>query len=240
MRFLDLFRRLHATIGKFGILFLAIVVLFLVTPAIVGGLGNLAILSISTGAVLVASLYAARPERSAIVLGLVLAVADFLVGRLALYFDLKWLVFLQSLVWLVTLIYVVITILGVVFRSRSVTEETLGAALCVYLLIGMIAAFAFSVLEIALPGSFASPDGTIFTWTDARSRAAEFLHLFVMSFGILSGSGFSAVAPATEFARNIASLEAMIGQIYLAVVIARLVGIQVAGEVEPPGGKGSG
>ncbi|QEH38226.1 hypothetical protein OJF2_68240 [Aquisphaera giovannonii] len=236
MRPLEPFRRLHATIGKFGILFLAIVALFVATPQLIAGRGHVAILGVLTGAVLVAGLYAASPGLSSILLGLALAVGDFAVGRFAFAVDLRWLVLLQSLFWFGTLVYVVATILGVVFRSRSVTEETLGAALCVYLLIGMIAAFAFSVVEIALPGSFATPDGPAFTWADERSRAGEFLHLFVLSFGILSGSGFAAVTPATGFARNLASLEAMIGQIYLAVVIARLVGIQVAAKVEPTGG----
>jgi hypothetical protein len=44
---------------------------------------------------------------------------------------------------------------------------------------------------------------------------------------MLSGSNCAEVAPATGFARNAASLEAMTGQIYLAVVVARLVGLHV-------------
>ena len=41
----------------------------------------------------------------------------------------------------------------------------------------------------------------------------------------LSGSSYNEIAPTTGFAMNIVSLEALTGQIYLAVVIARLVGI---------------
>ena len=53
------------------------------------------------------------------------------------------------------------------------------------------------------------------------------MRLFVFSYATLSGSSYAEIAPATGFARNAASLEAMTGQIYLAVVVARLVGLHV-------------
>jgi hypothetical protein len=53
------------------------------------------------------------------------------------------------------------------------------------------------------------------------------MRLFVFSYATLSGSNWAEVAPATGFARNAASLEAMTGQIFLAVVVARLVGLHV-------------
>jgi hypothetical protein len=57
----------------------------------------------------------------------------------------------------------------------------------------------------------------------------------VLTFpGIPGEERFAEIAPATGFARNVASLEAMVSQIYLAVVISRLVGIQSA---QPPAGR---
>jgi hypothetical protein len=53
------------------------------------------------------------------------------------------------------------------------------------------------------------------------------MRLFAFSYGTLSGSNCAEVTRATGFARNPASLEAMTGQIYLAVVVARLVGLHV-------------
>jgi hypothetical protein len=58
-----------------------------------------------------------------------------------------------------------------------------------------------------------------------RSRTPEFMHVLVYSDATLSGSNGAEVAPATGFARNAASLEAMAGQIYPVVVMARLVGL---------------
>jgi hypothetical protein len=114
-----------------------------------------------------------------------------------------------------------------------VTVETLLAALCVYLLLGLFGAFAFALIDLTAPGSFQTLHGPAVVWTDDRSRASEFLRLFVFSYATLSGTSFGDLAPTSGFASNAASLEAMTGQIYLAVVIARLVGIQAA---TPPAG----
>jgi hypothetical protein len=51
--------------------------------------------------------------------------------------------------------------------------------------------------------------------------------MFVFSYATLSGSNCAEASPASGFARNAASLEAMTGQIFLAVVVARLVGLHI-------------
>jgi hypothetical protein len=153
------------------------------------------------------------------------------------HFGARWLVLLQTVLWLSTLIYVIATILRAIFASREVTVETLLAALCVFLLMGLLGAFAFTLIDLTLPGSFQALHGPGVVWADERSRATEFMRLFVFSYATLSGSNYAEVAPATGFARNAASLEAMTGQIYLAVVVARLVGLHVT---PPPRGTADG
>jgi hypothetical protein len=68
----------------------------------------------------------------------------------------------------------------------------------------------------------------------------EFMRLFVFCYAALSGSNCAEVAPATGFARNAASLEAMTGPIYLAVVVARLVGLHVTPPAVDPVAAGAG
>jgi hypothetical protein len=202
------------------------------TPLITEGPVWNAVLTLFTGAVLVASLHAARPGGKAVGVGLAMALTDFAIGRCVVAFDARWLVVLQNVLWLVTLVYVTATILERVFESEAVALETLQASLCVYLLIGLMGAFVFALIELTLPGSFQAAHGPHVVWRDAQSRARGFMRLFVFSYATLSGSSSAEVAPATGFASNAASLEAMAGQIYLAVVIARLVGIYSA---PPPG-----
>jgi hypothetical protein len=203
------------------------------TPLIIAGPVWNALLGLFTGAVMVASLHAARPGGRAVAVGVALALADFAIGRCTAAFHARGLILLQLLLWIVTLLYVTVTILEAVFESEEVTLETLRASLCVYLLIGVLGAFAFSLIDLVLPGSFLAAHGPRVDWKDDQSRATHFMRLFVLSFATLSGAGYGEVAAATGFAANAASLEAMAGQIYLAVVIARLVGLHAT---PPPGG----
>ena len=217
-------RLLSAAEGKFGLLLVALVALMGAAPLIPSPASH-AVLTLFTGTVLVASLHAARPGGRPVAVGLALALADFLIGRCTVHFGTRWLVLLETVLWMSTLIYVIATILRAIFASREVTVETLLAALCVLLLMGLFWAFAFTLIDLTFPGSFRALHGPGLVWADERSRATEFMRLFVFSYATLSGSNCAEVAPATGFARNAASLEAMTGQIYLAVVVARLVGL---------------
>src|SRR5271157_3332770 len=216
-------RLLSAAAGKFGLLVAALVALMGAAPLIPSAASH-AVLALFTGAVLVASLHAARPGGKVMAVGLALALADFLIGRCTIHFGTRWLVLLQTVLWTSTLIYVTAAILRAIFASREVTVETLLAALCVFLLIGLFGAFAFTLIDLTQPGSFRASHGPGVAWADERSRATAFMRMFVFSYAMLSGSGCAEIAPATGFASNAASLEAMTGQIYLAVLIARLVG----------------
>ena len=222
-------RLLTAASGKFGLLLLALVALMAATPLIISGPVWNALLSLFTGAVMVASLHAARPGERAVVIGLVLALADFAIGRCAVTFNhLWWLVVLQITLWLGTLVYVIATLLEKIFDSELVTLETLQAALCVYLLLGVMGGFGFALVDLILPGSFQPAHGPGVVWANENSRATELMRLFVLSYATLSGASYAEIAPATGFASNASSLLAMSGQIYLAVVIARLVGLHAS------------
>jgi len=119
--------------------------------------------------------------------------------------------------------YIVIGIVVGYFFGRETTR-----ALPATIVLGLIGAFAFMLVEIGLPGSFQAAHSPSFDLADPRSRALTFMRLFVFSYGTLSGTSYPEITPATGFASNAASLLAMTGQIYLAVVIARLVGLQAS------------
>ena len=107
-----------------------------------------------------------------------------------------------------------------VLRDGKVTRDKLAAAICVYLLIGATWGMLFVLLETVDPGSlsmsFDAPGA------DAAQDAIYF------SFVTLTTLGYGDIAPISAPARALAIIEAIIGQIYLAVMIARLVGLHIA------------
>lgn len=118
---------------------------------------------------------------------------------------------------------VVGAVLAHVFKSTRITRETIAGAICAYLLIGAMWAHVFSIVENVSPGSFA--DNSI--EADAasgpepiRDQSDRFTYF---SFVTLTTLGYGDVTPLTRPAKNLAALEAIFGQLYLAVLIARLV-----------------
>jgi voltage-gated potassium channel len=99
-----------------------------------------------------------------------------------------------------------------VLRGGRVDGERICAALCVYLLAGVAFGGVLAALEVAAPGSLAGAGDDI-------GSAVYF------SFMTLTSVGYGDVAPVAPAARALAMLEAVFGQLYLAVLIARLVSL---------------
>ena len=115
--------------------------------------------------------------------------------------------------------YAVVLILKVISRSTEVTRETIFAAVVAYLLIAMMWAFLYMLLEGVIPGSFSVQD------SDLRSETLRFEYF---SFVTITTLGYGDIAPLTNKASALAMLEALIGQIYLVVLVAWLVGVYVS------------
>ena len=115
--------------------------------------------------------------------------------------------------------YAAINILRIVLKSEKVTRETIFAAIVAYLLIALLWAFLYMILELASPGSFSFPD-----W----GSRAETMRFEYFSFITITTLGYGDITPVTDKATALALIEAVVGQIYLVVLIAWLVGMHVS------------
>ena len=121
---------------------------------------------------------------------------------------------------LLFLIIVTAAILSQVFRAEVVTRESVAGAICAYLFIGLMWAEVYSIIEIVSPGSFSS--GAVGTAGIASARM-QVSHFTYFSFVTMTTLGYGDVTPVSRPAQTLATLEAIIGQMYVAVLIARLV-----------------
>lgn len=103
-------------------------------------------------------------------------------------------------------------------HGRRVDSERLGAALSAYLLAGHCFAMAYFQLELWRPGSF-SIAGMPTDPTQFDLQTAMYF-----SFVTLATLGYGDLSPLTPTTRGMAASEAILGQLYLAVLVARLVG----------------
>ena len=111
------------------------------------------------------------------------------------------------------------TILSFVFSSRNVTSGVISAALVVYLLLGTIWSFGYTLVDLFVPGSFNIPDHLV------GAGGPSFMYY---SFITLTTIGYGDITPISGMARSLSMLEGIIGQTYMAVLVARLVGMHVA------------
>ncbi len=110
-----------------------------------------------------------------------------------------------------------------VFKAKKVTSRLISASLCLYLFIGTLWGMMYDMLETIFPGSY---KGTLLA--EAADMAMRQQHFQYFSFVTLTTLGYGDILPMTEGATALCKAEAIIGQFFMAVLVARLVGIQVA------------
>jgi len=104
-------------------------------------------------------------------------------------------------------------------KSREITSEILFAAVCVYLMIGLSWTTLYIFVHILNPGSFVDTSGLL------SDTAPRFLFF---SYVTLTTIGYGTLTPATDTARSLATMEAILGQLYLTIMVARLVGLHIS------------
>ena len=115
-------------------------------------------------------------------------------------------------------VFAVIAALRFALRGRKVDSERLSAALSAYLLAGHCFGIAYLQVEQLRTGSFAIGG------TPTHLAQLDLQTAIYFSFVTLATLGYGDISPLTPTARGLAVCEAILGQLYLAVLVARLVG----------------
>lgn len=178
-------------------------------------------------AILITGTYIVTQNKSIVTVAILLALLSFTILWFNFFIKSQKLLLLGLLLEICFFTLVTITVLRFVFSYKRINADKIYGGICGYLLIGIIWALIYTTIENAMPNSFE------FSGIYSGDYRYLFTHRFYLgnliyfSFVTLTTIGYGDIYPISMVARLLASLEAVTGQIYIAVLIGRLVGIQI-------------
>ena len=177
-------------------------------------------MDISLSAVMLSAVFAVSQKKSSLIITLLLVLPGLLIIWVRFFIVTPEILFATSVSQALFNAYMIFIIIYYIFEIQLVTRDIIAAALIAYLFIGLFMANLYLLVELIYPGSFSISHETIL------KDPGVFKYF---SFVTLTTLGYGDISPISSQARSLSVLEAFVGQIYLAVLIARLVGMKAAG-----------
>ncbi len=134
-----------------------------------------------------------------------------------------------ALGWLLFFSFVTWSQLRALLIHREVTGETISMSISVYLLLGFCWALLYILIFLNQPQAFNFSGSSELDQSLAVHHERSFPVFIYFSLTTLSTIGFGDITPVTLQARYAAVAEGITGQFYLAILVARLVGMQMSG-----------
>ncbi len=208
--------------GSFFYLFVALIVLLLLYPFFEGQAYGRPIMALLISVILLSAIYAVSDSLRDIIIAVLLGIPFMLFNWLA------QLEIIQESIWLSGITYAIpfylfttFHILYVIAKSKKVTANILYGAVCVYLLFGLVWASIYFMVEQISPGSFQFAE---FADINGKAGWGDFMYY---SYVTLTNLGYGDITPVTARAKSFVILEAIIGVLYIAVMISRIVGLYI-------------
>ena len=167
---------------------------------------------------IVVSVYAAKIHRSLLIFAMVLAIPALFERIVLPKVNAGTFSIFNITVTFVFDVVIVVLIFRHVFAAEQPTSETIFGALCIYLLVGFSFASAYGMLAAFQPNAF---------YLDPRTNlhnVPDRFDFIYYSFGTMTSLGAAGIIPVSSQARSFSILEAILGVLYLAVMIAGLIG----------------
>ena len=165
--------------------------------------------------ILIASIHAVSDNRRHLLLALAMTAPAIVLSWTEQFYPSQIYQLVAPIFLVMAFGYVAVFILRFALRAGRVDAAKVDAAICVYLLIGVIWQNFYMFVNSVIPESFANP----------RLAYGDFLYF---SFVTLTTLGYGDITPLNGPAQALAYTEAILGQLYLTILVARLVGLHIA------------
>lgn len=130
------------------------------------------------------------------------------------------LAFVSTLAYTVFVFMAIVLIVKRLFTLKEVNVDAIVGGICVYLLLGLLWILFYVIIAY------------FDTWAFSINVLKRPMALFYFSYTTLTTLGYGDVTPVNRFAMVLSNLEAITGQLYIAVFVARLVGLYITQEIK--------
>jgi hypothetical protein len=209
--------------GSLRSLAISMVLLLLLYPFLVQGTAQRIFMNILASAIFFFGISVVSYARHNLVFALSLAVPWFILSWLEVISPDPTLALslASSVLALLFYAFTTVVIFRFILRAKDVTGDVLFGAICIYMLIGGMWFLIYTMIEALQPGSFmysALGPGHAVEWT-------EFLYY---SYATLTTLGYGDIVPVSLPAKHFAATQAIVGVMYLAIIISRLIGLFIS------------
>ena len=136
-----------------------------------------------------------------------------------LYYPWPYNLHLLSGAWLIIAVTLGIVVARAVFGGGAITYHRIVGAILLYLLFAVTFATLYAIVGLSIPNAFKGIE-----FKDDLALASS---LFYFSFVTLTSTGYGDIVPLHPLARSLCNLECIIGQLYPATILARLVTLEL-------------
>jgi hypothetical protein len=199
--------------NSFGLLLLLILATLTVLSLVDESGWGITLVTFMLASTLVLALYTSSASRRLLVAGVVVGAASVVVS-LPLTPALTGFLTAFGSLWVVFTVLATLIVLRAIMRLDRVDAQAILGVVSVYLLLGLAFMLLYSTIGRAQEGVFFAEQAG---WTTSE--------LVYFSYVTLTTLGYGDLTPATEFGRYAAVLEAVVGQVFLVVVVARFVSL---------------
>ena len=221
---------LKIPIGRFLFLLISIILWFVLRPFLEGLTHLTPLMDLFVTLILLSGVFALIQNRGIFIFGLIFALFTLIIRWMLHFMNISSLATVSQILSILFMGFIVGVILSYLFREKEITSDIIMAAICGYFLIGLLWSSVYLLLFAFEPESF--------QFSRVLGLGGEDFAYY--SFVTLTTLGYGDITPVTNPARSLSLLEAVTGQLYLAVLVARLVGIHIAQSHERKKGLPSG
>ncbi|MEM7062136.1 MAG: potassium channel family protein [Cyanobacteria bacterium P01_B01_bin.77] len=206
---------------KYRQLLIVLAILFVVSPFLNAGIGNILSISLFLYTIIVTVRSFDLPRRWLAIYSAI-AIIAFCLEVISSF---GWATYLNQPFSLISQLIFVIYLAGAaywigrdIFNAPTVTIDTVRGGISVYMLIGFVWALLYGIVNTLDANAFSQP----------LIRPGSYLRSIHFSFTTLTTLGYGDIVPLSEVAQVLTNLEAIVGQMYSSVLIAILIGSYLA------------